>query len=282
MAFPFSDLPPELQALIFELAADGDSKNALNLSLVSRSAAEWVQPRMFHTVVLQTPSSAHSLQLKSPEFIHLHVKRLCITYSSMSMDEANIVLSTCTGVVDLAFWLAWPEANSNSNPPTVDKPTIARALSQLPLQHAELPYEQLVEIERESLRTGSFPGWCTTLTHLEVIYWSLSSKDGHIVIPLLQHLDALTHIALNWYVFDPELHERVDIASFLETKPTLQIVLVDAEQGSVPDDHTPIDIRIVYLPVVDDSEDPVDEWLGHGGVRSKWTMSEKTVERRRR
>ncbi|KAH6877410.1 hypothetical protein BKA70DRAFT_1127608 [Coprinopsis sp. MPI-PUGE-AT-0042] len=292
MAFPFSSLPPELQALIFEVAADGDLENSSNLSLVSRSAATWqtnlphyssstrVQPRMFHTIVLQTPSSAHSLQLKSPDFRHLHVKRLCITFDSMSMEQASAVLSTCTGIVDLAFWLAWLEGESISigNSTAVDRPSMARVISQLLLRRAELPYEQLVEIEREYLRIGSLPGWCMTLTHLEVLYWSLSSKDGHILIPLLQHLESLTHLALDWRIFTPALHERVDIASFLETRPSLQIVLVDTEGGQVPDDHTPIDIRIVYMPIID-SEDPVEEWLGHG---SKWEMAEKTVERRRR
>ncbi|KAH6902031.1 hypothetical protein BKA70DRAFT_678635 [Coprinopsis sp. MPI-PUGE-AT-0042] len=275
MTFPFSSLPPELQALTFELAADGDPENASNLSLVSRSTATWVQPRMFHTIVLQTPSSAHSLQLKSSDFLHLHVKRLCITFDSMSMEEASAVLSTCTGIVDLAFWLAWLEVESIDSS---TKASMARVISQLPLRRVELPYEQLVEIEREYLRIGSLPGWCMTLTHLEVLYWSLSSKDGHILIPLLQHLESLTHLALDWRIFTPALHERVDIASFLETRPSLQIVLVDTEGGQVPDDHTPIDIRIVYMPIID-SEDPVEEWLGHG---SKWEMAEKTVERRRR
>ncbi|KAH6903345.1 hypothetical protein BKA70DRAFT_1433859 [Coprinopsis sp. MPI-PUGE-AT-0042] len=182
----------------------------------------------------------------------------------MSMDEANIALSTCTGVVHLAFWLAWLEGNSASTPPTVGKPTMSRVISQLCLRHAKLPYEQLVEIERKSLRTGSFPGWCTTLTHLEVIYWSLSSKVQHIVTPLLQNLNALTHLAIDWYVFVPELHEQVGIASFLEMKPLPQIMFTDAKKESVPDDHTPIDARIVYVPVVDDREDLVDEWLpGH-------------------
>ncbi|KAH6903347.1 hypothetical protein BKA70DRAFT_1566947 [Coprinopsis sp. MPI-PUGE-AT-0042] len=220
-------------------------------------------PRMCHTVVLQTPSSVHPLRRKTPEFFHLHVKRLCITYGSMSMDEANIMLSICTGVVDLAFWLSWPEGNSTSTT-TVDKPKMSRVISQLPLRHAELPYDQLVEIERQSLSTGSLPGWCTTLTHLEVVYWTIASRDDHILVPLLERFMALTHLAIDWYPFAPDLHEQVDVASFLQTKPLLHIVLVDAEKESVPDDHTPIDIRIVDLPVSVHGEDPVEEWLGNG------------------
>ncbi|KAH6902045.1 hypothetical protein BKA70DRAFT_1435639 [Coprinopsis sp. MPI-PUGE-AT-0042] len=196
----------------------------------------------------------------------------------MSMDEANIVLSICTGTVDLAFWRSWPEGNSSSTT-TVDKSTMAWALSQLSLRHAELPYEELVEIERQSLIVGSFTGWCTTLTHLEVVYWTIASRDGHILVPLLQYLDALTHLAIDWYMFSPDTHKRVDIALFLQTKPLLQIVHVDAENESVPDDHTPIDIRIVYLPLSVHGEDPVEEWLGYG---SKWTMVERRRRRERR
>ncbi|KAH6877412.1 hypothetical protein BKA70DRAFT_1346337, partial [Coprinopsis sp. MPI-PUGE-AT-0042] len=166
------------------------------------SSSTRVQPRMFHTIVLQTPSSVNSLQLKSPEFLHLHGKRLCLTFGSI-----------------------------NTGNTTVDKPSMARVVSQLPLHRTELPCEQLVQIERESLCTGSLPVWCTTLTHLKVLYWHLASMDDHIYVPLLQHLGALTHLAIDWCMFVPELHERVDIASFLETKPLLQIVLVDAVTG---------------------------------------------------
>ncbi|KAH6902054.1 hypothetical protein BKA70DRAFT_1435645 [Coprinopsis sp. MPI-PUGE-AT-0042] len=218
---------------------------------------------MFHTVVLQTPSSVHSLQLKSPDFLHLHGKRLCLTFGSMSMDDASTILSICTGIIDLAFCLSWPEGNDTSNT-TVDKPSMAWTLSQLPLRHAELPCEQLVEIERQQSQHGV----------------SARLVGGHVLVPLLQHLTALTHLAIDWYLLAPDIHERVDIASFLQTKPLLQIVLGVDENESVPDDHIPIDVRIVYLPSVG-GEDPVDEWLGHGHG-NKWAKAEKTVERRRR
>ncbi|KAH6902050.1 hypothetical protein BKA70DRAFT_678961 [Coprinopsis sp. MPI-PUGE-AT-0042] len=277
MAFPFTCLPPELQAHIFELSVDGDPENAPNLSPVSRSAATWVHPRMFHTIAIQVLPSLRSLQLKSSEFLHLHVKRLCITFDSMSMDDASNILSTCTGVVDLAFWLAWPEGKDATST-VIDKPSMARVLSNLPLRRIELPYEQLIEIERESLHTGSLPGWCTTLTHLEILYWGLSYKGGHILVPLLQNLSALTHLGLDWRIFTPSIHEQVDIASFLEMKPLFQVVLVETDEGQVLEDHTSIDIRIVYMT---EGEDPVKEWVGRGSKANKWTLAEEEVARRR-
>ncbi|KAH6903352.1 hypothetical protein BKA70DRAFT_606385 [Coprinopsis sp. MPI-PUGE-AT-0042] len=279
MAFPFSDLPPELQALIFELATDIDPDNSPNLSLVSRGAATWVHPRMFHTIAIQALPSLRSLQRKPSEFLHLHVKRLCITFDSMSMDDASNILSTCTGVVDLAFWLAWPEDSNINNVNVADKLLMARVLSNLPLRRIELPYEQLIEIERESLHTGSLPGWRTTLTHLEILYWGLSYKGGHILVPLLQHLSALTHLGIDWRIFTPAIHEQVDIASFLEIRPSLQVVLVDTDDGQVLEDHTPIDIRIVYMT---EGEDPLKEWVGRGSKANKWTLAEEEVARRRR
>ncbi|KAH6902036.1 hypothetical protein BKA70DRAFT_1435631 [Coprinopsis sp. MPI-PUGE-AT-0042] len=110
MALPFSDLRLELQALIFKPATDGDSEiSPAYHSSPGTLLHGKVQPRMFHTIDLPTYSSVYSFQCKSPELLHPHVKHLCITFGSMSMDEGNIVLSTCTGVVDLAFWLAWPD-----------------------------------------------------------------------------------------------------------------------------------------------------------------------------
>ncbi|KAH6902029.1 hypothetical protein BKA70DRAFT_1308061 [Coprinopsis sp. MPI-PUGE-AT-0042] len=279
MAFPFSSLPPELQAHIFELAADGDHINAPNLSLVSRSAATWVHPRMFHTVSIQNQYSLRSLQLKSCEFLRLYVKRMCITYGAMTMEEASQILSTCTDIVDLAFWLAWPSESTTGIAFDIKrKASIARSLSQLPLQRVEITYEHLLGIERQSVLLGSLPGWCTTLTHLEVLFWRLSSATNHIVVPLLQHLHALTHLCITWPPFIPELHEQVDIASILIQKPSLKFILVDTEQ--VSDSYIPIDIRIVYLATA--GNDPDEEWADRGARVSKWTLAEQEVARRRR
>ncbi|KAH6877407.1 hypothetical protein BKA70DRAFT_215515 [Coprinopsis sp. MPI-PUGE-AT-0042] len=278
MAFSFSSLPLELQAHIFELATDLDFTNAPNLSLVSRSAANWVHPRMFHTVAIQSPPSLRSIQLKPPEFLRLHVKCLCVTLHSISMEEASQILSFCTGVVDLAFWLSWTFQSSGTKIDDSLKTSLAHAISRLPLQRAELPYEQLLQLECESLRKGSsLPGWCTTLTHLEVIYWSFSYTEDHLLVPLLQHLTCLTHLCITWAFFVPEVHEQADIASFLELRPLLQVVVVESEQ--VSDDHTPIgDIRIVYSA---GAANPVKEWENRGPRLSKWTLAEEEVTRRR-
>ncbi|KAH6917794.1 hypothetical protein BKA70DRAFT_1245309 [Coprinopsis sp. MPI-PUGE-AT-0042] len=112
-SFPFSSLPEELQCHIFEDAVDEDPEGAWDLALVSRSAAAWVQPRIFREVVLSlNPHSRQpgqillrDLQTKPDQFLAAHLKRLCMPYESISLEAAVQLLTPCIGVVDLAMWI---------------------------------------------------------------------------------------------------------------------------------------------------------------------------------
>jgi hypothetical protein len=235
-------------------------------------------------VIIQKLSTMESIQLKPADFLGLHVKRMCITCNAIVMEEATHILSICTNIVDLAFWLSPFVNSSGKDIPALgpgsgaqDTP-IAHVLSRLPLQRLEVRYERILQLECESVRVGELPGWCATLTHLDIFCWTLSSRTSHIPQPpLLLHLPALTHLSIGWSEFEPGLHEKEDIASFLAAKPLLQVVLVDTEE--VDDDHVPIDDRIVYLPA---SADPVREWANQGRRLSKWALAEKVVAKRRR
>jgi hypothetical protein len=230
---------------------------------------------MFHTVSIQSLFSFNSVQLKPPEFLRVHVKRLCLTFGAISMDAASEVLSTCESLVDLAFWLGWSSGRRRTTP-NIDKSTMAHVISQLPrLRRAELPYEQLVEIEKAQ----SLPLWSTNLTHLEVLYWTLSSTGKHIDVPLLRELTSLTHLCIDWRFYVVEIHEKEDVTQFLTVKPSLQVLVIDTGEGQIADGHKPIDIRVVYY--VED-EDPVDEWKDEGPRPGKWTWAEAEVANRRR
>ncbi|KAH6877423.1 hypothetical protein BKA70DRAFT_1475810 [Coprinopsis sp. MPI-PUGE-AT-0042] len=182
--------------------------------------------------------------------------RSCITYNAISMQAASHILSTCTstGVVDLAFWLIWPSETRSTTTEYSLKTSMACLLSNLPLMRIGLAYEQF-QIEHEGLHRGSLHVWCTTLTHLEIFYWPL---------------------------FVPELHEKVDLASILEERPSLEIVLVDTERADAH--RVPIDIRIVYSSADDD--DPVEQWAGWPSEWEpwvcKWALAEEEVARRKR
>jgi hypothetical protein len=235
---------------------------------------------MFHTIVIDKNSHLVSIHLKPSDFLCLHVRRVCITFDAISMARASEFLSTCASIVDLAFWLAWPRENeysvhiSRSVLPK-DKIPRARVLSELlALRRVELPHEQLVEIER----AGILPRWCMSLTHLWILYWTASSKDQHIDVPFLQDMVSLTHLHIHWQRYEIEIHEKIDVVSFLQARPLLHMVLIGTGEGLIPDGHMPVDVRIVYRTKGDD---PVGEWRDQGSVAGKWAVAEEEIARRR-
>jgi hypothetical protein len=239
---------------------------------------------MFRTIAIMRSEADPKvtwLDLKPAEFFSLHVKRLCITYGAVTMAQATQILSTCTSIFDLAFWIEWPSDHGSgdsgsSTPLAHEKLSMARVLSQLPaLRRLELPYEHLVEIER----AGNLPCWSSTLTHFEVVFWNFSSKEGRISVPLLRDLVSLTHLCIIWQEYDLEVHEKGDVASILESRPSLQVVLVDVEEEIIPDDHVPVDVRIVYRT---EGDDPVVEWRDQEPMAGKWAVAEEVIARRRR
>jgi hypothetical protein len=236
---------------------------------------------MFHTVFIEKDSHLGSVLLKPSHFLCLHVKRVCITYGAITMAQAIQFLSTCTNILHLALWLEWPSEQVyndrySGRSLAQDKLSMIRVLSQLhSLRRVELPYEQLVEIEPPA---GSLIRWGSTLTHFEFIHWDFSSKDEHIRVPLLRDLVSLTHLFIGWQQYDLEMHEK-DVMSILEAKPSLQVALVYTEEGMIPDDHIPVDARIVYRTEVDN---PVWQWRDQGPMVGKWVEAEEEIARRRR
>jgi hypothetical protein len=233
---------------------------------------------MFHTVFIDKNSHFESIQLKPSDFLCIYVKRVCISYGAITMAQATQILSNCTNIVHLVFWLDWPSKKKKKNRKSLahEKTSMVRVLSQLPaLRRLESSYESLIEIEQ----TGNLPRWCLTLTHLEVIYWNCSYKDDHINVPILRDFVSLTHLHIMWQEYDLKVHEKGDIMALLEAKPSLQVVLVDLEEEFIPDDHIPVDVRIVYRPEGDDS---VEEWRDQELIADKWAVAEQEISRRRR
>jgi hypothetical protein len=231
---------------------------------------------MFHTIIVKSRSGIGSVQHKPPEFLHRHVKRVLVRYSAISLDVASRILPVCTGIMDLALWFLWPNPTENVVSGIDDtKASIMDALARLPLRYLEIPYEILQDMDQRPLR----PGWCTSITHLDM-YTALQPADPRYVVrvPMFQHLHALTHLCLGWSLFEPEVHETQCIASFLEMRPTLRVVLVDTQD--FPNAPIPGDARIVYRH--SGGMDLVKEWEGRGSGVCKWIWAEEQVARQKR
>jgi hypothetical protein len=113
-----------------------------------------------------------------PNFIAINVKRLCLSVS-VGGDSAAHILRSCTGVVDLAFWLDYLQA--------FPEHSLSPLISLLPLRRLSIELSHYRTLSRESA------AWFETLTHLDIIFWSWETSP---VIPYLDKLPSLSHLLL--------------------------------------------------------------------------------------
>ena len=113
-----------------------------------------------------------------PDFISVNVKRLCLSVS-VGGENATHILRSCTGVVDLAFWLDYLQ--------TFPEQSLSALISPLPLRRLSIELSHFRTLFRESA------AWCETLTHLDIIFWS---RETSPVIPYLDKLPSLSHLLL--------------------------------------------------------------------------------------
>lgn len=205
--FIFSRLPPELLLNVFEHAAIGDMKTARQLTLVSSWLRHWIEPLLYHTVVLSTApalrSFVYALSQKPSPFAH-HVKNLGI-FALGPMESIEHVLNACTAVDSLAcgFTIAHTkQLHGIQTHPHADTPS----LSQIHAPHADFPKEQHL------LGIACRDGWDTSavspaVTHLRVhlpsqpnavapFARSYPGIDDALGWDVLSNLRALTHLAI--------------------------------------------------------------------------------------
>ncbi|KAI0076107.1 hypothetical protein K474DRAFT_1295357 [Panus rudis PR-1116 ss-1] len=229
--FVFSQLPPELLREVFEHAAQSDTKTALALSLVSSWTRQWVEPLLYHTVVLSTApalrSFANALSHKPSTFAHDRVKNLGI-FAQGPVQSIEQVLDACTGVDSLACGFTVASTKQLQSHPAIQSP--------------DCPKEQHL------LGMACRDGWDPTIvapsvTHLRVhlpsspnarlpIHRSNSSNEEQEVTgwDVLSNLPALTHLAI---VYRPSKDYPID-SIFLD----LQHLLEAPPQSSSSSDHT--------------------------------------------
>ncbi|KAJ6520386.1 hypothetical protein C8R45DRAFT_59175 [Mycena sanguinolenta] len=252
-----SDLPVELQREIFELAVRSNHKDAalkLNLSLVAHHVHCWVDTVFYETVTILSHASGTKfvkiIDSKPPGFFGRVVKSLLMM--SVRASSCARILSTCTGIQSLAWWVG-------------EDPTLALSVtvSQLPLQRLVLASKYL------TFFTAALPPpiWLATLTHLET---GVSSDAD---LKELRLFPRLTHVAL----YGPQDHCAQMV---VDNCPSLRILVI------IPGRHAPaaasavslVDPRIVIEP---DSDEFVDDWeAAQFGLPNLWTRVEGVLMER--
>ena len=169
-----------------------------------------------------------TMESMPPDFIAINVKRLCLSVS-VGGDSAAHILRSCTGVVDLAFWLDYLQA--------FPEHSLSPLISSLPLRRLSIELSHYRTLFRESA------AWCETLTHLDIIFWS---RETSPVIPYLDKLPSLSHLLLRLR------HNRTKKGSLLEIlsacKALKILVIYDDESDRTEDAVlTAVDPRVVKI-----------------------------------
>ncbi|KAJ6508745.1 hypothetical protein C8R45DRAFT_1069386 [Mycena sanguinolenta] len=254
-------IPPELEREIFEIAIRdnrNDTALKLNLSLVARRVQYWIDLVYYEMVTITDQAEAHKffelVDRKSQGFFAHAVKSLCIAYH-VPADDAPRILSVCSNVRQLACWVRWESS-----------PDLPQLLSNLPL------IQLSIEIGHFSNIPHTQSTWFLDLTHLELIWWSNSSRTS----PNLSFLPNLTHVSLSGA-------GRSEAQSVCHTCASLQVLLILSIPRWEEEEYT-FDARIIVAPDdLSEAGDVLENWKDavSGRPGSMWAYGENVVWERK-
>ena len=222
-----------------------------------------VQPHIYNMVTLgstDTELFVRTMKSMPPNFIAFSVKRLCLSVS-VGGDNATHILRSCTGVVDLAFWLDYLQF--------FPEHSLSPLISPLPLRRLSIELSHYRTLFRESA------AWCKTLTHLDIIFWS---RETSPVIPYLDKLPSLSHLLLRLR------HNRAkkgSLLAILSACKALEILVIYDESDRTEDAVLlAVDPRVVKLcyPV-----NVVRDWESRAKLdwNCTWSRAEELVRKQR-
>ncbi|KAJ7606677.1 hypothetical protein FB45DRAFT_949646 [Roridomyces roridus] len=202
-------LPPELERMIFELAAWWHPETIHSLILVARRVCIWVEPCLYRVSICRTGPERDSLlrmvESKQPAYLATHVHHLALS-CALGSDQVSRILSICTGVRDLALWTGYTY------------PELLADLQQL--KQLRRLSVNLRELCKTPMGTFAIPSAVELepfayLTHLDVF-----SELPESLWPIFQLLPSLTHLS-----FSEDLYIQALVIMVLETCTSLQAVI---------------------------------------------------------
>lgn len=223
-----------------------------------------VQPCIYDMVTLGANDSKlflRTMDSMSPEFFAVHVKKLCLSVA-VGAKNAKRILSICTGVTDIAFWVDYLG--------TYPMHSLAPLISPLPLHRLSIELKHFL-----SLFTDPEPnhGWCETLTHLDIIFWTHELSPA---VPHLEKLSSLTHLALR---LRHSQAQETSLLAIVSARKSLKVLVIFDESDNPEDITWPADPRVVYLPY---PSNVVPEWEAQAkqNPNCSWSRAEDLVRKR--
>ncbi|KAJ7060147.1 hypothetical protein C8F01DRAFT_1294614 [Mycena amicta] len=271
-------LPPELERIIFELAAWNDKSTMRSLISVARRVRIWIQPLIHRVYIASNSASLSRLQTlvdEKPTLAEKHVLFVVLALRDFQRETIQRILSTCTNIIDLALWIphTYPELLADMQPLTS-------------LTHLSVDLLQLLGGEESDDSEDSMLPWTparllaplNSVTHLDI-----TSSGSQKLVDLLRSeaLPALTHLGLGVRAYIAEF--VTDILSIPERNDTLCVIVLSLdvihnEEGAVSTVEGEIDdprFCVVFC------ENFLDDWkTGSWGGHDFWARAEERVAER--
>ncbi|KAJ7711007.1 hypothetical protein B0H16DRAFT_1629875 [Mycena metata] len=254
-------LPPELERVIFELAAWQSRKTIFTLILVAKKVCAWIEPELYHVLLFKLPEQAvRMLQSKPPEFLRQHVHHVALASTFEHTDVARL-LSTCTSIRNFAFW------TGNTYPELV--PLLCKLTN---LQRLSIDLFDLFGGDTELRIPPCEELPFTHITHLDIL--GLVSPE---LWPVFAMLPRLTHLCFSDVYLPDAIRAAFDLCERLELLVVIWIYQEDRSGGEEQSEIT--DPRLCII----DCEMVYQDWeLGARGGVDFWRQGEQMVEMRRR
>ncbi|KAF7304550.1 hypothetical protein HMN09_00857700 [Mycena chlorophos] len=264
-------LPPELERVVFELAAENDARTTRSLMLVATRVRIWIEPLMYRLIYLDT-GDLHAFRglISENPTLGLHVQHLFLDLWTMRSDSpAGIALiAACPNVTNLALW-TFMDTTTPIPLPLLPK------LSRLSTDIGFLTFNQTgaaLSAHLEPIRS---------LTHLDItnVGWTMSQAiEGVKEIRRARALPSLTHLALG------KASSVAPYMDILRMASQLQVLCMYVQQPEDPhsswEERIP-DPRFCVVTVVN-KPFSADWRIGAEGGRGLWQRAEERVAERRK
>ncbi|KAF7368012.1 hypothetical protein MSAN_00867000 [Mycena sanguinolenta] len=257
-------LPPELEHKIFQMVALARPKCIPSLMLVARRVKFWVEPLLYRVVFLDTPPLPEQDNLGLPIFAPEAVKQIShnclrqvrhlLIYAGFVGEQLQSWLLACTGVTNLcAMFLCTPDilppisGFTNIKYLTIDVRALCGTTLPLPL--------------------------FLTVTHLELLSYTIAGELVDCVLQNISLIPNLTHIAIN-----PHLDELLSHPA-LCANAQLQCIIFFSTVIHL--DGSPLldDTRFVCI---DDGQSYYADWLcGAVFGQTYWSFADEFLAARR-
>ncbi|KAJ7058931.1 hypothetical protein C8F01DRAFT_1147572 [Mycena amicta] len=246
--------PPELERIIFQLAAWNDRRTTRSLLLVAHRVWIWIEPLLYRVILFDGLPLRRMLGISSARS-RSHIHHLALSNTHTSLEDGKNMVSTCPNITNLAVW------SGHINLAVMHSLT---QLTRLSISPAALFPRLDTALSPE--RLTPFP----VLSHLEVF-----DTERFAFHSLLNCFPALTHLAFGTESYDAELvHDALRICN---NSLRVVVALTNDLQARIPREVEE-EINDPRFCVVECTNYKADWLLGAWGGRDFWCRAEERLD----